>query len=113
MIPTLLVDIAATHRITRLITRDRVAAPLREAWICEQYERIGRFPDLVGESWSETMAADPHPPEWARFVECPWCVSMWVAAAAAAARALVPRWWDPLARVLAASSVASLAITLE
>lgn len=53
----LLVDVAATWRITRLITEDEIARPLREA--------------TTPGSRVEYL------------LECPYCVSVWVGAAVA------------------------------
>lgn len=85
MTADLVVDTAAVWRLTRLVTRDELTRPLRE-WI-----------------W------DNHPDSHlAYMVGCPWCVSVWMAAAVRLARSTAPHWWQPAAFVLAASTVAGL-----
>jgi hypothetical protein len=43
---------------------------------------------------------------WADLASCPWCASVWIGVAVAAARRVFPRAWPVLARVLAASETA-------
>lgn len=80
--PTALVVLAlAVYRLTRLVTTDALTDPLRG--------RLGRRPKLVS------------------FLECPWCVSVWLAAAVVVE--VEERWWwtfaAPAALVLALSAV--------
>lgn len=87
LIVWLLVDALAVYRATRLLTRDSL--PL-----------VARPRDAVVRRWGETSLG--------YFVECPWCVSVWIAAVAVAGRVLLPEWWTPLALVLALSAVTGL-----
>ena len=79
----LLVDALCCYRLTRLVTRDTITAPLRDGLV----KRYGHDSKIV---------------EW---VECPWCTSPYLAVLTL----LLPRW---LRRVLALSAVASITATL-
>lgn len=81
----LTVDVAAVHRLTRLVTSDELTRPLRERLVDRNPD--GRLAYLAG---------------------CPWCTSMWAGLAVAAARRYAPRAWQPLAFALAASTVTGL-----
>lgn len=84
----LLVDVLALYRLTRLVTRDEILRPARE-----------RLLDVA-----ETR-------RWARgayLLECPWCVSPWLAAGVLLARSSAPLPWHLLALVLALSAVAGV-----
>lgn len=77
------IDALATYRLTRLVTRDRITARYRDAI---------RGPYDGGE----------------HFVDCPWCVGMWIAFGVVAARRLAPALWSPVATALAFSAVAGI-----
>lgn len=79
----------AVHRLTRLVTEDEVARPLRER--------------LSGDGTTRL----------AYFLTCPWCVSIWVAAGWAALTASAPAVAVPAGTVLAWSSAAGLLTSLE
>ena len=81
------VDVLATHRVTRAVTRDSV--PI-----------LARPRDAVRRRWPDSQAA--------YLVTCDWCVSVWAGLAVAAVRTLAPTVWDPIARGLAASSVTAI-----
>lgn len=77
----------ATYRLTRLITRDEIAAPIREA------------------IW------DRYPPESTRtgyLLTCEWCSSIWAASALQISRIIAPRTTRTVETVLAMSAVAGL-----
>lgn len=76
-----LVDALAAYRLTMLATRDDLTEPLR---------------GLVDERRHPVLAD---------FVECPWCVGMYVAGLVVVARRIAPRWWGPVATALAYSGV--------
>lgn len=80
-----LVDAVAVHRLTKLWQDDDVwpMPELRAAFL--------------------RRAGDTR---WADLADCPWCASMWIAAAVAIARHRWPRAWPWIARVLAGSAVA-------
>lgn len=83
------VDALATHRITRLITTDSILNPVRQAL----------YPHL--------------PAKVKEGLACDWCVSVWVGAGVVLTRRFIPRAWDPLAQMLALSSVAGLVSNYE
>lgn len=82
-----LVDVLATHRITRFVTEDQLFEPVRK---------------LV---WKRF---DPETTKIGYFVTCPHCVSIWAAGVVVLARSVTPDRWDKIARVLALSAVAGL-----
>lgn len=109
MTADLVVDVLAVHRLTRLLTRDKVTDGLREAWIAEAYEAAGRDDAPPGGvSWQQHLAVDESPPARAYVAGCSWCVSVWTAVAVVSARRLVPGLWGPVGRVLAFSAVVGL-----
>lgn len=86
------VDALAVYRLTRLAQRDEVW-PVREAR--EIYETV------TSES------------RWRDLADCPWCLSMWVAAGVVFARWRWPRAWRVLSRILAGSAAAGLLTKIE
>lgn len=77
----------ATYRLTRLITTDEIAAPLREK-VWEKY-----------------------PPETSRvgyLLTCDWCSSVYAASALQISRIIAPRTTTALETTLALSAVAGL-----
>jgi hypothetical protein len=83
----LLVDVLACHRATRLVVEDAITKPLRE-------KIFKKYP--------------PHEESWSYVFTCPWCTSVWIGAGIVAARAIAPKAWDPVARLLALSSATGL-----
>lgn len=81
MIP-LAVDALAAFRLTRLVTSDKITAPVRD-----------RVPPV-------TFAG--------QLVRCQWCAGIWVAFAVVAARRLVPRAWAPVGDALAIAAVVGI-----
>lgn len=96
----LVLGAVATVRAARLITEDEILAPARERvleWA------LPRQPD----------PEDPRPvygqgghPRIAYLITCPWCVSVWAAAALAAGLTVAPRATRAAAAVLAWSAAA-------
>jgi hypothetical protein len=78
----MLTDALAAYRLTRLVTQDRITAPLRD--------RLDR----------DTLPGE--------LVRCSWCVGMWAAFGVVAARRLVPHAWAPVADALAVAAVVGL-----
>jgi Protein of unknown function (DUF1360) len=77
----------ATYRLTRLITRDEITAPLR---------------DKVWES---------RPPESSLvgyFLTCEWCASIWAGSALQISRMIAPKTTSAVETVLAVSAIAGL-----
>lgn len=93
----LAVGALAVHRLTRLAVEDEVTSPLRQ--------RI--------RTWAEGDAQRQARPAVAYLVTCPWCVSVYVAAAWAALTAAAPEVAAPVGAALAWSSAAGLLSTLE
>lgn len=106
----MMVDVLATARLVRLLRRDVIAAPLREALVREAY--AARGVDSIQKrgvsTWQDLAVLDEDPPKLAELLGCSWCLGVWCAAGVAVARRTAPRLWDPLARVLAASFVATV-----
>lgn len=90
----MLTDVLAVYRLTRLVTKDE-------------------FPPVKAARDHVLASPDLYPDSAASFVECPWCVSFWVAGGVLAARRIAPRWWSVLSWMLAASAVAGLIQTNE
>lgn len=80
-----IVDVLATHRLTKLVIDDYITEPLRT----KIYEKFG----------------DPDKSKVSYLVTCPWCVSFWAGTAVVAARTIAPKAWRPLSYALAFSSV--------
>lgn len=80
-------DALAVYRLTRLVIADEITAGVR---------------DKIWET---------HPPETSKIgylFTCPWCTSIWVGFAVAAARKIAPAAWDLASTALAGSAVAGL-----
>lgn len=110
----LIEDSLAVYRLTRLLTKDRVARSWRAGSIRTAYANDGRrldpFLDDAAVEWK--AANDDDPPKLAYFVTCPWCVGLWVAAGCALVRWILPApAWAALRRVLATSAIAALVQT--
>lgn len=88
MIPGLLFAVyaLAVARLTRLIAADKLTEPLRERVQMKLWDRV------TGDRTVTLMAmSDPNAdaPKLVYLLTCPWCVSVYVAAAAAP----VVYWW--------------------
>lgn len=81
---TLVVDALAAYRLTRLLTRDEITAPLRKRLLDRGPERL------------------------AVALECSWCAGMWVALGVVVARRIVRKPWNVVAEALALSAVVGL-----
>lgn len=87
------VDVLATYRLTRLITRDAITEPLRI-----KVKRAAMRADV-----EDGVAAKIE-----TLLSCPWCVSWWVGVGVVAARRLAPEAWEPVAEALALSAATGL-----
>lgn len=87
----LVLDALATYRVTRLIVEDDVP--------------LGPARDWVTRRWPDSKLTE--------LIGCPWCASMYVAAAVVTARATAPRAWAHFATVLAMSAATGLLSTWE
>lgn len=121
----LLLDAAATYRLTKLVTHDTLTVEARDAVVRWAYGRSGLNPAELDQpalidgidldrpgAWSEDVVQlDPsgRPPKLATLVTCSWCAGFWVALGVAVARRLAPRSWAFAAEVLALAAAAGLA----
>lgn len=118
---TLLLDAAATYRLTKLVTDDVVTQPLRARVIQAAYMCDGRAEQAArqwgpldhADAWEDVVKLDDQPPKLATLVTCRWCAGMWLAAGVVLARRLAPRAWQPAAELLALSAAAALLARLE
>lgn len=87
----------ATARLTRLVLRDEITAPVRRPVV--EWALTSRAPYGVGPPFAH--------PRLAYLLGCDWCVSIWAASVVVA----VYRWpfGRALVRVLAASEIVGLA----
>lgn len=110
----LAVDALAAHRVTRLIVSDKITENFRGRIVRAAYRARGdefAWSDdgkIPKREWAVMPKQDADAPMLAYFMTCPWCVGMYVSAGVAVAQKVAPRFWNPIARVLAASSVAGL-----
>lgn len=86
---TLLVDIAATYRLTKLILDDKLTEDLRNA-IYTRFPRDSKISYFVG---------------------CPWCVSVWAGAVIFTLRKVNPTGADIVSGLLAASAATGIVYT--
>lgn len=87
----LVIDALATHRLTTLVKDDKVFEDVRRV----VFARFGPPSD-----------EDAH--KLSYFLTCPWCLSIYFGALAAASRLLWPNGWRPVAKALAFSTVTGL-----
>jgi hypothetical protein len=83
-----LIDALAVYRLTRLIIEDEVTEPVRDA----VQQRFGA----------------PHESRLSYLLTCPYCVSVYAAAAVSVADMIAPRFWRPVSRALALSAAVCL-----
>lgn len=79
------VDALAVYRITRLLQVDSITEPLRAKVLAR---------------WGGH--------KYAALIDCPWCLSVWIAGGVLLARSVSPRTWDLIARAMAFSAVTGL-----
>lgn len=113
-----LLDIAAVHRLTRLVTKDVLTQRARNRVIRRAYLRAGHDPEILDERLQPMVEADmvedpENAPRLAVLVCCRWCASTWVGAAVAGATWAVPGVWQWVALALAASSLSTLLAGVE
>jgi uncharacterized protein DUF1360 len=75
---------AATYKLSRILTKDAIASPLRAPFTRYQ-EPIGE-----GEVNEEPVSHDPFKHAAGELVNCPFCASMWVATAFTAGMVFAP-----------------------
>ena len=111
-----IVEALCVYRITRLVVEDYLLLTPREAVIRYAYGRKGHKSDATVPTggWVRQVDDDDAPPRLAEFVTCPWCVSMYVAAAVAGLGAVFVTDWGAattIAVAFAASAVCGLIAT--
>lgn len=120
-IPTEVVDALATYRLTRLVVTDSLLDEIRTGtliWLGEECRRCDHVIDAHSQPPGQPPRCTiigcscalyvPRHPKLAELLECPWCVSIWIAAGVVAARRIAPRLWGPIAALLAASTIAGV-----
>lgn len=114
MIPRLIVDAVAVYRLTRLVTADSIAEPIRDQVVRLGYAWADRpLPDASDRELAEAAMDDPDHPKLVELASCRWCASFWLAVAVVFVRWRWPRAWEQAADVLTFSAVAALLARLE
>lgn len=91
---TLIVDTLATVRLTRLVIDDNITEPLRD-----------RAMQALIRTGEERPELKPVTDKLEYFLTCPWCVSVYSAAAILLLRKFAPETADIVNSALAASAV--------
>lgn len=89
MVADLVTDAAAVYRLVRLLQQDEITEVPR-TWFVRHF------------------GVQRHGVNWGALADCPWCLSIWIAAAVVLARAGAPRLWGMAARGLAFSAGAGV-----
>lgn len=92
----------ATHKASRLLTREKVARPLRAPFT--EVEGKGELPRELDEAPRD--AAGPLRRAAAELLVCPYCLSQWIATTLVLGLALAPRLTRFIAGILAIVAVA-------
>jgi hypothetical protein len=107
---TLVIDVLATYRLTRLVTADVISEPARRAVL----RQVGVEPRGDDDPTAQELVEGlDHPPRLATLVTCRWCAGVWIAAGVTVLRTTLPGAWQPVARGLALSSGAVLLARFE
>lgn len=124
-------DALSAYRITRLVTRDTLTKPLREAALAWLYRNdppprieidvstladrgAGRTSTVPGDEIEFDSYVDrvewerDDAPKLATLLLCPWCVGVWVGFGVMVLRRAMPRLWSPIADGLALGALAAL-----
>lgn len=89
------IDALAVYRLTRLVTRDTITEEIRET-IKQELQTTAEAGIAPEKSIQKIVY----------FLECDWCMSVWVASAAYCMKKYIPETWSTISYVLAASAVA-------
>lgn len=115
----LVVDAFACYRLTRLVTKDVITAPVRDSFVEATYLVAGRSEAVRGEleaaqmTWSEYAEDDRDAPKLATLVVCRWCSSIWLGLGVVVVRRFLPRMWRPVAEILVFSAASALLAGFE
>jgi hypothetical protein len=90
----IVVNALAVYRLTRFVTRDELAEPVRKV--------IEKEINLAAES---RLISQPVKNKLLYLLGCDWCMSFWVAVLALTAENVFPRLWKPASKALAFSAV--------
>lgn len=90
----LVVDAGCVFRLTALLTRDTITQPVR-SWLGRPFE-LGGAKLQGGRWWLFELAT------------CPWCISVWIAAATVTFTVLAPAVWQYVAFAACLSAAAGV-----
>lgn len=110
MLDQFAVDALAANRLTVLVTRDRIAGPIRWRLIRRSYrQKYGDdFVVPLDHTADQIVKEDPDPPKLAYFMHCMWCFGLWVCFGVVIFRRLFPGVWRLVRVPLAMSSAVAL-----
>jgi hypothetical protein len=108
----LVVNIVAVYRLSILLSKDKICAPVRDRVWLFAYEWVG----YLGQPPEPGKRHKQRRPGWLgrvgkalhELVICPWCLSVWFAGGAIALTVLIPAVWQWPATILAVSGVTVL-----
>ena len=106
---TFLIDALAVARLTRLVTKDAITSPVRDAIEARSVKMVAVkcISSSCSASEHQTESGDVQPWAFLRdLTDCGWCSSFWLAAGVVTARKVAPRAWTPIAYGLALAAVA-------
>jgi hypothetical protein len=97
----------AVHRLTRLITHDKITESAREHALQLIYRMAGR--KLAAPT--PTVRAKGAPPKndpltLATLITCPWCMSIWIVGAVVVLERARPESWAPMRDAAATAAIA-------
>lgn len=95
-----LIDSLAVYRLTRLVAADTIAERFR-SWFLYRFV------------YDDVANVRPGREAWEGFVECRWCVGVWVAIGVTTAEWAAPVVWHPVGFMLAVACAAPLLARLE
>jgi hypothetical protein len=115
----LILDAAATYRLTRLVTADTITQHTRDTIIRWTYRNhpglhhAALNADQTPGAWQHWAEDDPHAPKLATLITCRWCAGIWLGFLTIALRKIAPRQWRPAAYALTCASAAAWLARLE
>jgi hypothetical protein len=109
MIERVVLNGLAVHRLTRLITHDKITESARERALQIIYRISGRTlasPTPNVRSKGSPPKSDPL--TLATLLTCPWCMSIWVLGAVVVLERAAPETWGKIRDAAAAASIAGV-----